>query len=352
MKYIFALVAILFIGCGGGGSTASEPKEEKEPIKLKSINDENFTQQWYLAKNDEFYKTHNINKNAHIHAGDYFGIYRGKDVKIAVIDNGLDVNHPDLKGAISSTYNVRKENEDVSHDYNENHGTLVTGIIGARANEIDIFGIASESTISFFKYEYKLYADQATKIFKKVKELDPDIVNCSFGGTYEVSEEEKQIIKDLAKNGRGGKGTIIVFSSGNRNIMTSSEAAIPEVISVGATNKDNNRSSYSNCSPYLDILAPGGDGGLKILSLSTDNTLAKKDGTSFAAPIVSGVIAMMLEANPDLTRDEVEYILHTTADKIPAQGYESYDSKGFNRCYGYGKLNAKKAIEASLALKK
>lgn len=346
MRYIYIFFIFLFFGCGGGdGENRSDIDKDiaaQDDIK-RTIFDKEFYKQWYLAKNDEFYRLHKIDKNAHIHGEKYYGVYGGKGVKIVVIDNGLDIDTKDLKGAIKDTFNVRNSDKNVS--FVNTHGTMVTSIIGARANDIGIYGLANKSEIVFLKYEYKFLTNQSAEIFKKAKEYNPDIINCSFNLSH-VGDEEIEIIKDLAKNGRDGKGVLIVFSAGNENTISTTQSNIPEVISVGSTNQFNKKTIRSNYGKNLDILAPGGEeGSLGIFSIAPNNTITSDIGTSFAAPIVSGVIAMMLEANPNLTRDEVESILHTTADKI---GDVDYDQNGFNTFYGYGKINATKAIEEAI----
>jgi len=157
-------------------------------------------------------------------------------------------------------------------------------------------------------------------------------------------------IVDLANNGRGKKGTIIVFSSGNNDRdMGNDESAIPEVIAVGATSKYNLRAYYSNYGANLDVVAPGGYymgittldnmGSDGIASIDEDYILYNDSksfiGTSASAPIVSGVIALMLEKNPNLTRVDIENILKSSSDKIGSIDYID----GRNNYYGYGKIN-------------
>lgn len=137
--------------------------------------------------------------------------------------------------------------------------------------------------------------------------------------------------------------------------MGNDESAIPEVIAVGSTDKNNLRAWYSNYGENLDILAPAGfDIGIttldpmgeKGIAILNDNYLLANDvnsfiGTSASAPIVSGVIALMLEKNPNMTRIEVENILKNKSDKIGNLDYID----GFNVYYGYGKINVKKFLE-------
>lgn len=363
MKIFLAIFTFLFfIGCGGGGSSSNNNQptiEEKNTSidlpPLKDIYDSGFKYQWYLEKNDEIYGQYGINDNAHIQAGDYLRRFSGKGVKIAVIDSGMDVTHNDLRNAIKGTYNEQTGTSDVSGD---EHGTEVVGVIGARANDIDMLGVANQSDIYFIKRGDWAYESQIVNMFKKANEFGADIINCSWGTVDatnpngSVGDTVKEYIQYLANNGRNGKGTLIVFASGNDDIpMGNDESAIPEVIGVGASNAYSLRATYSNYGPNLDVLAPGGNTDYVneqgIYTLYNNNRTTYVQGTSYSAPIVSGVLALMLEANPNLTRIQVENILKTTSDKIGNINYEN----GHNVYYGYGKISAKKAIDEALKLR-
>jgi len=318
--------------------------------KSKLIEEPYFNEQWYIEENVTFYEANNIDANVSIHFGTHYN-YTGKGVKIAVIDDGLDVTHPELNGTVVATYDISTGTTNVAHSsiYGY-HGTAVTGIIGANDNGIGIKGIASKSQIIFLKYKEGMSDSETIELFNKAQEFGADIINCSWG-TYDVSDAVKEVIQDLAINGRDGKGTIIVFAVGNdEQDMGNDESAIPEVIAVGSTDKDNLRAWYSNYGKNLDVVAPGGyDIGITTLddmgengagTLNNDYLLANDEnsfmGTSASAPIVSGVIALMLEKNPNMTRVEVEKALQSKSDKIGNLDYVD----GFNEYYGYGKVNA------------
>ncbi|HHS92908.1 MAG TPA: hypothetical protein ENK82_06135, partial [Campylobacterales bacterium] len=97
-----------------------------------------FYTQWYLEKNATFYEENFIEENASIHFGQSPN-YTGKGVKIAIIDDGLDVTHPELNGSIVATYNITTHSSNVAHtSMSEHHGTAVTGIIAANDNGIGI----------------------------------------------------------------------------------------------------------------------------------------------------------------------------------------------------------------------
>jgi len=362
IKLLLLSMFLLFLSaCGGSSSSDSVQTENNSSnpiennIQFLDSAEPFYSQQWSIHKNESFYAQNGINSDASIHAGNLLNTYTGKGVKIAIIDNGLDVNHEDLVGAIVNTYNIATGGTNVAHTLNnEYHGTAVTGIIGARANGKGIKGIASGAEIIFLKYKENMSDSETIELFNKAEEFGADIISNSWG-TYDVSQAVKEKIVDLSVNGRGGKGIVIVFASGNDDQdMGNDESAIPEVIAVGATDKDNLRTYYSNFGVNLDIVAPGGYYlGITTLDDSGSNGGSDKNyllyddvngfiGTSAAAPIVSGVIALMLEKNPNLTRAQIEQILHDTSDKI---GHVPYQN-GKNLYYGYGKINLSSIMSA------
>ena len=354
MKYFFLILTILFLSnCGSNSSNDNTDTNNTEPENPITTKEPYQYQQWYIEHNTTFFQENNINEDAHIHGSDFINKYTGKGIKIAIIDDGLDVTHEDLNGAIYKTYNVARHSTDVSHtSIYDFHGTAVTGIIGARANNIGIRGIAPRADIIFLKYSQYGSDAETIAMFDKAAEFGADIISNSWG-TYNVSPAVKDKIIDLSKNGRDGKGIIIVFASGNDNkYMGNDESAIPEVIAVSATEKNNLRTIYSNYGEELDIMAPGGyylgittidDVGYQGLNKS-DYSLYNSEnifiGTSASAPIVSGLIALMLEKNPNLTREEVDALIKENADKIGNIPYEN----GRNDYYGYGKINLSKIM--------
>ena len=309
-----------------------------------------------MHRDRAFYVQNGIVADAHIHADGLLETYRGDGVKIAIIDDGLDTYHEDLNGAIVATYDLATGGEDVSHnDSLSYHGTAVAGIVGARVNAKGVAGVASEAQIIFLKFKPLMRDSEVIELYERAALLGADVISNSWG-TGNVSPAVKAKLIDLANNGRDGKGICIVFAVGNSDAdIEGDESSIAEMISVGATNKYNKRADYSNYGSGLDVVAPGGEYlGITTLDVSgsdggasiNEDYLLYNDsnrfvGTSASAPIVSGVIALMLEKNPNLTRVEIENVLKNSADKI---GTLLYDLNGRNDYYGHGKVNLGSAM--------
>jgi len=350
--FTILFTAIFFEGCGGGSDTKTTISVELN-ITLEPFG----YQQWYVYKDDTFYRDNGIDDDAHIHAQSLLNDYSGKGITIAVIDNGLDITHEDLNGVDIRSFDSATKSTDVSYDdvSGAYHGTAVTGIIAAQANKKGIYGIANHANIIFLKNQDYMSDSEMIELFEKANAMGADIISCSWG-TYNVSDAVRAEIIKLATTGRGGKGTLIVFANGNDDIdMGNDESNIAEVISVGASNKDNDRAYYSNYGLNLDILAPGGVYlGITTLDLMgssgvgmiEENYILYNDynafrGTSASAPIVSAALALVLEKNPNLTRVEIENALHESADKIGTLPYID----GRNDYYGYGKINLEKLFD-------
>jgi subtilisin family serine protease len=379
------LAAFLLQGCGGGGGSESpEGPEQREcrltlrerPPLLPYDANPYFEQQWYFHYDEAFYDRvgweYGIvpDPDASIHPPSERQRYTGKGIKVAIIDDALDLSHEDLVGAVKKVYDVETGTEAVCPtDDDLNHGTEITGIIGADSNDKGIGGIAPEAEIYFIRlpFEGAISTSQIVEAFEKAKEWNVDVINCSWG-SGQVSESVQTAIEDLADHGRHGKGTVIVFAAGNGgwdqtgDPIGEDEASLPAVIAVGATTIENRRASYSDYGDSLDLMAPGGqylgiptldqmgragqaEGDRNYLLYNDPDALV---GTSASAPIVTAVVARMLEAAPDLNRTEVYSLLIGNAEKMDREDCE-YNASGFSPKCGYGKVNLRATIEAVTA---
>ncbi|MFN8472916.1 MAG: S8 family serine peptidase [Anaerolineae bacterium] len=256
------------------------------------------------------------------------------DVVVAVLDTGVDANHEDLRGQLVAGYdfvhNTRTPDDD------NGHGTHVTGIIAAAANNgIGISGVAPGSRVMPIKVMSALGNGSHFVIAQGIEHAlrnNARILNLSMGGDT-PSDTLKQAIDHA-----WAAGALVVAAAGNDNTdKPSYPAAWPNVISVGAINTDDTRAPFSNYGQTISVVAPG----VAILSTLPGNRYEAWPGTSMAAPIVSGIAALLWSRNPSLTNDQVRERLISTAERL---GTSIYDPNGHNSEYGYGLVNAAQAV--------
>ncbi len=329
----------------------------------RSIEDEPYLKYaWHLKRTDNLIESFGISPNSHINIEDAWKITKGAGVKVAVIDSYFEINHQDLRENVIDIYSVDNKNGDVSNKTDDaTHGSSVAGFIASPINGKGLLGAAPKAKLILIQQLYDFDSD-TIKAFEYAKNSGAKIINCSWG-TENVSEIVAQKIQELKD-----EGITTIFASGNSQLggyslddeKIQDESELPSVIGVGASNEYNDIAFYSNYGKNIDLLAPGGDTNiLGILGIddsgSFGNTLQRGlsnnysfiDGTSFSAPLVAGVVALMISVNKNLTPDQIRDILIQTADKI---GDVSYDENGFNEFRSHGKIDAKKAVEAAKKL--
>jgi subtilisin family serine protease len=337
------------------------------PVKTRSF-DPLFYQQWNFYNVGQDYSLPDVDLNIY----EAWQYATGKGVKVAVIDNGFDLGHEDLQGAFVDQIDLVDNDDNASFDNNyELHGTACAGLIAARKNGLGLQGAAYDADLIGIKLignypngsEKALFVSSIVTAFWYAQSHGADVINCSWG-TYDVADAVRDAIDYVAYHGRGGKGTIIVFASGNEGrgdwFWGNDESALPSVLAIGAVTNLGDIAWYSNYGPELDFVAPSGGGTLRITTTDIRGSFGYADGsfghpdycyaidttgfngTSAAAPQISGVVALMLQRDPDLTRDAIVNILKKTARKI---GPFVYDENGHNDYFGYGLVDAKAAVE-------
>lgn len=269
------------------------------------------------------------------------------EVTVAVLDTGIDLTHPDLAANILSGYawNV-VTNSPLTGDLEE-HGTHVAGIVSAVTNNnLCVAGTSyNANIIPVVVYEEnKMIETTEDKIallhnfWKGVKYIINDIdcetvkvINISGGTDYYYYNLEEAI------NAAAYNGIITVCAAGNFGGNIAHYPSDYEAcISVMSTEADDTRSDFSNYGLAKDICAPGRDILSTIPTGLSPMNVDVKWGTSMSAPIVSGVIALMYSANPNLTNDQVKHILYSTAVDLGAEGKDMY--------FGWGRVNAYAAV--------
>jgi len=237
----------------------------------------------------------------------------GNTIKVAILDSGIDYNHPDLNVAGGISF--------IDDDYTDyvGHGTAVAGIISAIDNEIGVIGVSPEIelySVKVMNEEGGYLSDVLNGIDWAIKN-DMDIISMSFGTpTYSQALEYK-----LAQAYEAG--IILIAASGNTEEEVWYPAKHSTVIAVGNTDI-NNDLFYSNYGNSLELVAPGTD----ILTTYLNNEYVTGSGTSFSAPHVAGVVALILDYNSLLSIEEVRMKLSKDAIDLGDEGKDNY--------FGYG----------------
>ncbi len=194
-KLIFPIAISLFLGCSGSSGVPIDTNTTKRSTQKKPITYKH--QEWHFIYDKNFFQFNKIDRDAHIHASDSTKKYSGKGVTIAVIDDSLDVSHPDIRDAIIKTYNVEDNSTIVTPKKDESHGTAVVGIISARDGKVR--GIAPDAKIIFIAVPEVLTDSAVVKAFDYAEKNHADIISCSWG-TNSVSDIVKDKIKEVAHN--------------------------------------------------------------------------------------------------------------------------------------------------------
>lgn len=300
--------------------------------------------------------------------------FTGAGVVVGVVDDGLQYINPDLTAnyLASASFDFLGNDPDPDPVPGDSHGTSVSGIIAAiQGNGIGVAGTAFNAQVAGLR----AIPGGITEVTDAVSYLPNiiDVYNNSWGFNLNTgsltddivnTDPLEQALQISATTGRNGLGNIQVFSAGNgRDSDENSNYSLPSnsrfVIAVAALNHNDSYTSYSEPGANLLVSAYGGDGpppdnvttttlvGEGNLPLIGGDYTDSFNGTSAAAPMVSGVVALMLEANPNLTFRDVRKILALSARKNdPSDPGWATNGAGLhiNHNYGYGVVDATTAV--------
>jgi subtilisin family serine protease/subtilisin-like proprotein convertase family protein len=290
----------------------------------------------------------------------------------------------------------------------DNHGTAVAGIALAEETGTGIVGVAPGCALMPIRTTGFLDDASVEAVFDWATENGAAVICCSWGAgavRFPLSLRQRAAITRAATRGRNGKGCLITFAAGNFNRPLNSTveeqgwpkallagvttwlngfAVHPDVITVGACTSQGKKAAYSNWGNELFLCAPSNNAppaiwleetgyievppkynyrlpGAPVITTdrlgpqgySTDNFTEAFGGTSSACPVVAGVIGLMLSVNPNLTTAEVKQILQNSADKVIDRevdpqfkvNFGTYEANGHSQWFGYGKVNAFKAVQ-------
>ena len=255
----------------------------------------------------------------------------GKGVRVAIIDGGIYTNTGEFgtDRLLAGKSLVGGSTED-----SNGHGTFIAGIIGAaKDNGVGIAGIAPEVTIIPIKTSNDgSMADGvgAQAIYAAVDEFHCDVINYS-SGAIKLSTGMREAVQYAVS-----KGVIIVCSTGNDgNTQLHYPGALPETIGVGSINKGLERSQFSHQNSSIFVTAPGEE----VYSIGSRGSVSSSSGTSFAAPFVTGLAALLKEAHPEMNTDDFKAILQ-------ASSYDLGDA-GYDKEFGWGLIQVPAAIRAA-----
>lgn len=316
---------------------------------------------------------------------------RGKRaVVIAVLDDGIDVEHPELRANVlrcpdpdeardlcgrdfylpdddADHFNPRPKRFRAPFDQmggNDVHGTPCAGVAVGRGPRA--YGIAPNCRLLpvkiFHADDFAAESQVADAI--RYAATFADVVSCSWGGAK--SPDIEFALQDARRFGRKGKGAIVVCAAGNDGVNeVDYPASDPNAIAVGASTDKDELAGYSNRGAQICVVAPSSGGTRSIFTTDVSipgrgfnpgktgdaNGLYCDDfgGTSSATPLVAGLCGLMLSLKPQLAPEDVRKLLASTAKKIgPASAYKA---NGHSNRYGFGRIDAGKAVAAAKAWK-
>lgn len=222
-----------------------------------------------------------------VKAPEVWGLTKGEGIKVAVLDTGIDGNHPDLVGRVKGGINFTSPDRNAWGDV-QGHGTHCAGIIAASHNGSGVIGVAPEVEL----YAVKVLGDDGAGDFNWIYEgvrwaidNNMDVISMSLG-----SEQEPPALFQTIFQAAYHKGIPVFCAAGNENQHVGWPAAYPETISVVAIDKHNHKAVFSNYDQTTDIAAPG----VEIYSTLPGGNYGKMSGTSQATPIVAGCAALLL----------------------------------------------------------
>lgn len=303
-----------------------------------------FAHQWHLH--------HQAQARADVRALEAWQITLGSpEIVICILDSGIDSRHEAFSSPGKLVPGFDFDDNDAFPDpTNSSHGTSCAGVAAAPWGIGRVVGVAPACRLMAIRRASLSEHLKMAEAFAWAADHGADIISCSFGydnRPWILPDMVRAALDYAVSSGRGGKGCVLVWAAGNGNegISTDEWASYEKVIAVAASTDQNRRAPYSDFGPEVDICAPSNGGTNGITTTAIGGYTHHFGGTSSAAPLVAGIAALLLSVNPSLDWTEVRDLLRQSADKIDGAG-GSYDAAGHSHLYGYGRVNALRALHA------
>ena len=295
-----------------------------------------------ITVNDPSFNTQYFHKK--INDSEIWDITEGEGSVVAVIDTGVDSDHPDLAGNIKS---LKYTNNVSTYEDSDGHGTHTAGLVGAIANNSKGgAGVAPETKLEIIRVGTSKTITISSMIqgINKAVEDDVDVINLSLGiKALNVTTAVKNQIQDSIDEAYENGITVVASAGNDSSNAKVYPAALDHVISVAASDSSGSLGWYSNYGDWIDIVAPGSS----VYSTYLNGSYSSLSGTSMSSPIVAGAAALIYSSNPELqnnknsdTADKVAEILTSATD---GKTY-TYTSGSVTRSVKSGCLDLTKAI--------
>ena len=349
------------------GVLSAEPQLAKQQQKRFLPNDPMFANQWHLRNTGQNGGTAGTDVNV----TNVWDAYRGTGVMIGIVDDGLQITHPDLSANVNTqidwdfNYNDGDPSPNTSYDY---HGTACAGVAAGRGNNsLGVSGAAFEATLVGLRL-IALGTTDSQEAAAMTHSNEVIWVKSNSWGPYDDGQTLEgpgpvtlSALAQGATTGRSGKGTIYVWAGGNGrsasdNVNYDGYANSIYTIAIAALSDQGFQSDYSEPGACLVVTAPSGSSGRQGITTtdlvgssgySSSDYTSGFSGTSSAAPLAAGVIALILQANPNLSWRDLQEILIRSARKVsPADSDWAVNGAGisFNHKFGAGLINAAGAV--------
>lgn len=327
-----------------------------------------FPQQWNLKNTGQENGTPGIDINIQ----PAWNITKGNSsIKIAIVDEGVDLTHPDLRDNLLTGYDATGNGTNGGYTGNDVHGTSCAGVIGAIDNSFGVVGVAPRCKMIPIK-SFGEGGGSSSHIIAGINHArlaGADVINNSWGSSAYTSTVYKAVINECVNLGRNGKGCVLVFCSHNNGGAVYNPANFPNVLAVGSVTSVGRRVSSSNYGNELNVVAPVGECSGSTTKVYTTDLQGSKGrntasgtagdyrsdfcGTSAACPQVAGIAALILSVNPNLYEYEVRNIIEMTCKKLNYYVFQTtsaHPNGSWNNEVGYGLVDAQAAVQAATCI--